>query len=63
MMPRVAGQTGGRPSRQAVVMNMARDKSKTSPMKYVFVPMSFPHDCAACLEATGQHSCQGMSSG
>ncbi|KAL2396482.1 Condensin complex subunit 2 [Exophiala dermatitidis] len=33
-MPRVAGQsTGGRPSRQAVVMNMAREKNKSSPVK------------------------------
>ncbi|KIW20764.1 hypothetical protein PV08_01342 [Exophiala spinifera] len=32
-MPRVSSQSGGRPSRQAVVMNMAREKSKASPIK------------------------------
>ncbi|KIW62063.1 hypothetical protein PV05_02114 [Exophiala xenobiotica] len=32
-MPRVSSQSGGRPSRQAVVVNMAREKTKGSPMK------------------------------
>ncbi|KAJ9616081.1 hypothetical protein H2204_014122 [Knufia peltigerae] len=32
-MPRVSTQGGGRPSRQAVVMNMARERSKGSPIK------------------------------
>jgi hypothetical protein len=32
-MPRVARELNGRPSRQAVVMNMAREKGALSPMK------------------------------
>ena len=38
-MPRITRESSGRPSRQAVVVNMAREKGNPAPVKYEIFPV------------------------